>query len=144
MHTRLITDGPPQQYALVFDNDEEVTDQLRSWAAGEGIDAAMISAVGGFRTATLGYYDVEAKRYVDIPVDEQVEVLTLTGDITRSDEGWTVHAHCVCGRRDGTTIGGHVQHAVVRPTLEVIVTVASASLRRHHDDETGLALIDLR
>jgi len=43
----------------------------------------------------------------------------------------------------GSTVGGHVQEATVRPTLEVMVTRAPASIRRRHDDTSGLALIDL-
>jgi predicted DNA-binding protein with PD1-like motif len=54
-----------------------------------------------------------------------------------------VHAHVVCGRRDGSTVGGHVQQATVRPTLEVMVTRAPETVRRRHDEASGLALIDL-
>ena len=52
-----------------------------------------------------------------------------------------VHAHLVLGKRDGTAHGGHLIRAVVRPTLEVILTESPAHLRKEHDQETGLALI---
>lgn len=143
MKARLLAEGPPRQHVVVLDVDDEVQDCLRRWAAELDVAAATFTAVGGFRSATLGYFDVEAKRYVDIPVDEQVEVLVLAGDITRGEQGWTVHAHTVCGRRDGSTIGGHVQRAVVRPTLEVSVTAAPTVLHRRHNADVGLALIDL-
>jgi uncharacterized protein len=141
--SRLLTDGPPQQYAVVLDTDDEFQEQMAAWSAGTQIEAATFTAVGGFSAATLGYFDVPARGYVDIPVEAQVEVLVLAGDISRSDGGWTVHAHAVCGRRDGSTIGGHVLRGVVRPTLEVIVTSAPTALRRRHDETVGLALIDL-
>jgi uncharacterized protein len=53
-----------------------------------------------------------------------------------------VHAHVVVGRRDGSAHGGHLLRANVWPTLEVVVTTAPAHLRKRHDPETGLALID--
>lgn len=54
-----------------------------------------------------------------------------------------VHAHAVVAAADGHTLGGHLLRAVVRPTLEVIVTESPAHLRRSTDPGTGLALIDL-
>ena len=63
---------------------------------------AMISlsgplAIGGFSRATLGYFDVDRSSYRPIPVEEQVEVLSLIGDIARGDDGPKVHAHVVVG-----------------------------------------------
>src|SRR5207248_8373816 len=55
----------------------------------------------------------------------------------------TLHAHLVVGRRDGTTLGGHLLEGHVWPTLEVIVTETPAHLRKSLDPETGLALIDI-
>ena len=47
------------------------------------------------------------------------------------------------GLRDGSTRGGHLQDAVVRPTLEVMVTESPREVYRRFDDNSGLALIDL-
>jgi uncharacterized protein len=49
----------------------------------------------------------------------------------------------VVGRSDGTTRGGHLLEAHVRPTLEVIVIESPDDLQRRWDEETRLALIDL-
>jgi hypothetical protein len=38
--------------------------------------------------------------------------------------------------------GGHILEATVWPTLEVILTEEPVYLRKRHDPETGLALID--
>ena len=92
---------------------------------------------------TLGYFDWESKEYQKIPVREQVEVLSLIGDVALKDGEPKVHAHVVVGRSDGSTRGGHLLDAHVRPTLEVILVQSPAHLRKHHDEESGLALIDL-
>ena len=44
-------------------------------------------------------------------------------------------------RRDGSTVGGHLLRARVRPTLELMLTETPAHLKRKHDPQTGLALI---
>jgi predicted DNA-binding protein with PD1-like motif len=47
----------------------------------------------------------------------------------------------VLGKRDATAHGGHLLEARVRPTLEVVLIESPATLSRHHDAESGLALI---
>jgi predicted DNA-binding protein with PD1-like motif len=102
-------------------------------------------ALGAFETATLAYFDWQEKKYKDIPVDSQVEVITLVGDIVPDDKGApSVHAHTVLGLPDGSTRGGHLQNGIVRPTLEITVTELPAHLRRHKHPELGVALIEQR
>ena len=92
----------------------------------------------------LGYFDWEKKDYLKIPVHEQMEVLSLVGDIALSEKDEPkVHAHAVLGRSDGTTRGGHLLEGHVRPTLEVMLVESPRHLRRQHDPQSGLALIRL-
>ncbi|MCF6506070.1 DNA-binding protein [Blastococcus sp. MG754426] len=138
-----LTDGPPRQQALVFETGDEVVSTLTGWARSVDLPAASFTAIGAFAEATLGFYDLEEQRYLEIPVDSQAEVLTLAGDITLdADGGWQVHGHVVCGLRDGSTVGGHLLRAVTRPTLEMVVTTSPTHLRRRPDPASGLALID--
>lgn len=130
-------------WAVIFAADDDLLAELGRWVESSDLRAASLSGIGGFRTAVLGYYDLDARCYADIPVEDQVEVLSLAGDVTCSGEERQIHAHAVCGRRDGSTVGGHVQQAIVRPTLEVIVTESPTFLERHFDPASGLALIDL-
>ena len=142
MKVQLLT-SDPQTWAVVFDEGDEVVEGLSRFAQQHEVDTASLTAIGGFRSATLAYFEVEAREYRDIPVDEQVEVLIMAGNIARKDDGHQMHAHVVVGRPDGTTRGGHLKRAVVRPTLEVVVTETADHLRRRYDERTGLALIDL-
>lgn len=110
----------------------------------EQLSAAQVTAIGAFKDAVLTYWDWDTKKNQDIPVREQVEVLSLNGDITLEDsDKIKLHLHTVLGRRDGSAMGGHLKEAHVRPTLEVIVTEAPAHLRREVDETTVLALIKI-
>jgi hypothetical protein len=131
-----------QSYALVFDKGDEPIGELEGFAREHGITAAHFTGIGAFAEVVLGYFDRKQKEYEEIRVDEQVEVLSLAGDIAVADGEPKVHAHVVVGRRDGSAHGGHLLRANVWPTLEVVVTTAPAHLRKRHDPETGLALID--
>jgi len=130
-------------FALVFETGDEVMSNLVAFAGRNRLGAARLTAIGAFRDATLGYFDWETKHYEKIPVDEQVEVLSLIGDVALKDGKPAVHAHVVVGRRDGSTRGGHLVEAHVRPTLEVILVESPAHLRKEHDPVSGLALIRL-
>lgn len=130
-------------YALIFETGDEVKEKLLSFAKQNGLGGSSFKAIGAFRDAVLGYFDWEKKEYKKIPVREQVEVLSLVGDIALKDGEPKLHAHVVLGRSDGSTLGGHLVEAHVRPTLEVILVEEPEHLQKQHDEESGLALIRL-
>jgi predicted DNA-binding protein with PD1-like motif len=130
-------------YALVFDGGDSVMKELETFARGEQLGAAHFTAIGALSEVVLGYFDWERKDYTEIPLREQVEVLTLAGDVALSGDEPSVHAHLVVGRSDGSAAGGHLIEGKVRPTLELILTETPAHLHKRKDAETGLALIDL-
>jgi uncharacterized protein len=144
MESRQIHEAHGQRtFALIFVTGDEAMAGLQQFARDHRLGAAQFTAIGAFSRATLAYFDWETKQYRPIPVDEQVEVLAFTGDVSEAPDGSPkVHAHAILGRRDGSTVGGHLKEGQVRPTLEVILTESPAHLRRRHDAESGLALID--
>jgi predicted DNA-binding protein with PD1-like motif len=75
-------------------------------------------------------------------VDEQVEVLSMIGDIALWNGKPVVHTHVVLGHRDGSTVGGHVWELHPNPTLEVFVTANTTPLKKRADDASGMKLID--
>jgi uncharacterized protein len=135
--------GGERTFALVFATGDEAMSGLLDFAKKQRLTAARFTAIGAFRDATLGYFDWQSKEYKKIPVSEQVEVLSLIGDVALNEEKPAVHAHVVVGRPDGSTRGGHLLEAHVRPTLEVILVESPAHLKKRHDPESGLALIEL-
>ena len=74
---------------------------------------------------------------------EQVEVLSLVGDVALEGDAPKIHAHVVVGKRDGSAHGGHLLDAHVRPTLEVMLIESPAHLQRLFDPASGLALIEI-
>ena len=143
MKSKLIHDAPPRTYAVVFDTGDEALEQLSAFAREHGLSAAEFTGIGALSDAVLGYFDWQKKDYTRIRVDEQVEVLSLTGNVARADGEPKLHAHIVLGKADGTAHGGHLLEGHVRPTLELIVTESPRHLERRSDPETGLALLRL-
>lgn len=142
MNWKQLADGPQRMWAIVFDDGDEPVSSLTTFAEQSGINSARFTAVGGFSRVTLGYFRVDRQEYDHIDVDEQVEILSLLGDITLDESNPKVHAHVVVGRFDGSTRGGHLLEGEVRPTLEVVLDEYPAHLRRRFDERFGIALVD--
>ena len=142
MKSKLLQSGPPKTWMVVFQSGEEASEGLLAFARSERLSASHFAAIGAFRTVELGYFDYDKKEYEPIRIEEQVEVLSLLGDITLSDAEPKIHAHVVLGKSNGSAWGGHLMKAIVRPTLEVVITESPSHLCKRHDPATGLALID--
>jgi uncharacterized protein len=144
MKSKLIDDGQDRTFALVFQPGEEVMSGLLRFADEQKLAGARLTAIGAFERVTLGFFELQKKDYKKIPINEQVELLSLVGNIARDDTGRPkVHAHVVVGKADGTAHGGHLLDAYVRPTLEVVIVESAQHLCRTMRPELGLALLDL-
>jgi predicted DNA-binding protein with PD1-like motif len=143
MRTKIIHDDRETTFAVVFEKGEEAMESLLRFARDHRITAAHLTAIGAFSEVTLGFFDPEKRSYKKIPVTEQVEVVSLAGNIAMAGADPKVHAHVVVSTSDGRALGGHLLQGRVWPTLEVIVQKAPEYLRRVVDPETGLPLIQL-
>ena len=143
MKTKLIHEAGEKTFAIIFDKGDEVASGLLAFAKENKLSASHFTAIGAFERVTLGFFERERKDYKRITIDEQVEVLSLIGDVALDEDEPKVHAHVVVGKADGTAHGGHLLEARVWPTLEVILVESPQHLQRKVDKETGLALISL-
>jgi predicted DNA-binding protein with PD1-like motif len=128
--------------ALVLETGEEAVAALGAFAVEHRLGASHFTAIGAFSRAAVAYFDWTTKQYRRIDINEQVEVLSLVGDIVIERDLPKVHGHVVVGKADATAHGGHLVEGHVRPTLEIVVTEAPRHLRRRFDPASKLALID--
>ncbi len=141
MKSRILQRTGVRTHLVVFDPGDEVSSGLQRFARDLRIRAASFAGLGAFSDAVLAFFDLSRNEYDRIEVGEQVEVLSLVGNMGRHDGEPLVHAHVVLGKRDGTALGGHLVEAHVRPTLEIMVTELDGTLERRRDERTGLPLI---
>jgi predicted DNA-binding protein with PD1-like motif len=113
----------------------------QSFAKEERAFAAQITAIGALSCAVLKYFEWDRKKYLSLPVEEQVVVASLVGDVAENPPGEPVHFYVVLGKRDDSATAGHLGEALMRPTLEAIVTESRAHLKKIQDRASGLALI---
>ena len=127
----------------MLDAGDEAFTAITDFATKNNLGGASVAALGAFERVTVGWFDLHAKHYLPIEIEEQCEGLSLLGDIATGDDGKpSLHLHAVLGLSDGTTRGGHFLKGIVRPTLEVTIVETPAHLRRRKRPELGIALID--
>jgi uncharacterized protein len=136
--------APMRSFVLILDEGEEAFKVITDFADKEHVGGASVSAIGAFAHAKVGWFDLAARSYRPIIVDQQCEVLSLLGDIAQDGEGRaSLHLHAVLGLQDGSVRGGHFLSGMVRPTLEVTIRETADDLRRTKRDDLGIALIDI-
>lgn len=143
---RLLTTHPDgtKTYALVLSRGDEVWTALAAFANDHRVVSAHFSAIGAVRDPEVAWFDVTRKQYKAMSLHEQMEVLTLSGDIALGANGRpVVHAHIALARSDGQAWGGHLLQATASPTLELYVTTYPEPLHKRLDPATDLQLIDL-
>ena len=144
MKSKLVSEDGGRTFVLILDQGEEAFAAVTAFANERAISTASVVAIGAFESAKVGWFDLAARRYSPISVDEQCEVLSLLGDIAQGDDGKaSLHLHAVLGLRDGSVRGGHLLAGNVRPTLEVTIVETASKLRRRKRADLGIALIDI-
>jgi predicted DNA-binding protein with PD1-like motif len=132
----------PKTFVLIFETGDELAWGLKKFATEQDLASSSFNAIGALSSVKLAWFNWETKKYIPVvQVEEQVELLSVIGDIALKDGEPEVHAHVVIGKSDGTAHGGHLLEAHVRPTCEVVLTENPEHLRKEMDKESGLALI---
>ena len=141
MSYRALSLNPEASHLLVLDQDADFMESLRHFATEHDVPSATFYGIGAFSEATLAFFDREAQTYDPIAVEQQTEVLQVSGNLTWHNGTVRVHAHATLGRPDGSTMGGHLMEATVWPTLELQCQTYSTRVERTQNEAVGLPLI---
>lgn len=128
-------------YILRFDLNEDVIDGIIDFCKKETIESAFFSGLGACKKVIVSYYDLEEKTYLDREYSEDLEIVSITGNIGRLNLKTAVHAHGVFSNSKYETIGGHIKELIVSATCEIHITRLDGSMRRDFDMRTGLNLL---
>jgi hypothetical protein len=102
-----------------------------------------LTGLGAVRGATVSYWNAETQQYEQHQLTEQMEVVSLVGNVTIREAKPFIHAHVSLGRRDLSVVGGHVNELFVHPTLEVWLRPEAQAVHRALDEACGLYVMQL-
>jgi len=131
-------------YTVIFAKGDEIMSGLTEFAERNKITAGHFTAIGALQSAEFGWFDRARKAYRNIPINQQVELISLIGDVGLVNGAPQIHAHGTVGLPDGEVRGGHLLQAITWPTLELFFTAYATTLIKKHDEETDLFLFDLK
>jgi hypothetical protein len=85
MRQRKISDTP-RTFAVIFVTGDEIAKGLKEFANKQELAAASFKAIGALSSVELGWFDWDDKQYhTSVKLDEQIELLSLIGDIAVKD-----------------------------------------------------------
>jgi predicted DNA-binding protein with PD1-like motif len=137
----MTTKRVPKGFLIRLDQGEELYQALDIFALQHQIQSGHISGIGMAREVELGYFDSEQAEYERKTYEENLEVLSISGTITELNDAPFFHIHGVFGKKDFSTIGGHVMKLVTDMTLEIFVSDFETHIERVKDEQTGLKLL---
>ena len=118
---------------------ENIFDSLQDICRKHNVQTAVVvSAVGQIKDFTLGYFD--GKQYHNKEFTQTFELLSLSGMISRGDDGkkYDVHLHAVVGNEDISASGGHLFWGMAEGTNEIALLKTPIPVKRKKDEGTGL------
>ena len=142
MQNREYTTG--KIHLLRLGENEDLLGEIEEFCKENSISAALISAMGTVKEANLGFYNQEAKKYVSKYLDEPLEMIMSTGNVSLKDGEAFVHLHGFFSAADMNVVGGHVFEGTTVFAVEVSLQEIEGEVpQRKPDRDTGLNLWDL-
>jgi predicted DNA-binding protein with PD1-like motif len=132
-------------YVLRLEQGDDILKTLRQFAETKRIRAAFFEGIGSLYRARLGHYDFqETKTYKYETFNEDLEILSLSGNVSTMNRQALPHAHATLGRRDFSVIGGHLDDGSLANMVEVRLVMVPGTLEKARDVSVGLNLLQLR
>jgi len=108
-------------FHLTFAKGDDVRAGLAEFARKNHLTDAYFMAIGALGSAVIGQSDHARGAFKVVKLNEEMEVTSLSGNITRDRDGNpVVHAHCVVALlRNGAVYAGHLLQGRVSLTLQL-------------------------
>lgn len=126
---------------VVLEIGEDINASLEALAEKYDNRFATISGIGACNFVELNFYDVHNKSYDMKVLDEDVELISLMGNLTLKDGKPFAHIHGTFGDDQYRTWSGHVSKAIVSVTAEITVTFTDFNVTREMNEDVGIYLI---
>jgi predicted DNA-binding protein with PD1-like motif len=111
-------------FQLAFAKGDDVRAGLADFAVKNHLTNAHFTAIGALDSAVIGWSDRPKKAFKIIRLNEEMEIASLDGSITRDKDGNpVVHAHIVVALlNNGAVHAGHLLQGRVSLTLQMYLT----------------------
>lgn len=124
--------------------EEDLIEAISEMVKKHNIQSGLVNCIGALKKFTIGYFNLESKKYEHKTFDEYIELVSCLGNVSYKDGEPHIHLHISIGTREYTITGGHLmQPSVVSITGEVYIFEIDQKLDRIQDPETDLYLLNI-
>jgi len=127
---------------IKLEKGEDLLEALSSVVEKENIEAGFFTGIGALNRVKMGIF-VEGE-YKEITIEDELEIVSLLGNVSLKNGKPFVHAHITVSRRDGSAFGGHLlPGSSISVTCEIFLVKLKEPLRRKFDEKLKLYLLSL-
>lgn len=126
---------------LRFDKGDDLINDLINFCREKGVKAGFFTGLGASQEVTISYYDLHTKTYLDKTISEDLEIVSLTGNIAKMEGKIIIHSHGAFSNSQYVVFAGHVKKLIVSATCELHLIILKGNITRKFDRETGLNLM---
>lgn len=130
------------KYVVRLNKGEDILESLKEICRKEDIKLGTISGIGAVNKAVMGLFETATKKYHSKEYIGDMEIVSLTGNITRQNDEVYLHVHVCLTHITSGVVGGHLNSAVVSATAEIVIDVIEGNVERKFSEEIGLNLLD--
>lgn len=95
-------------YIFRLPKGKDLLESLADFCHDNQVKCGVVNVVGSVSNATVGFYDQTKKKYDKKVINEEMELLSLSGNISIQDNRPIVHAHVILSGKDYNAVGGHL------------------------------------
>ncbi len=129
-------------YIISIQDKSSILEALTDFVTTEKIQAGQITGIGATNEATLRFFDPTTKKYVDKKFTGQMEIASLSGNISTVEGKPMLHIHVTLGKSDYTALAGHLLDARIRGAGEIFIYPVNDSVIKVKNDAVGLNFYD--
>ena len=124
--------------------EEDLMDSITKMVKKHNVKSGFINCIGALKKFTIGFFEINSKKYKLETFNENVELLTCIGNISYKDDEPIIHLHVSLGRKDYSVIGGHLSKpSIVSVTGEISIFETDEKLNRTNDPQFDLSLLNI-
>ncbi len=131
-----------QDWVLRLDRGDEILDSITAFCRDRDIAAGSITGIGATDHAEVGVYSLSEKVYHKHLIQGDMEIISLTGNITRKDGEPYIHLHIAMCGQNNVCVGGHLNSARISVTGEIFIHPVTGPIGRKPDPETNINMME--
>ncbi|MFH1012684.1 MAG: PPC domain-containing DNA-binding protein [Candidatus Peregrinibacteria bacterium] len=127
-------------HVIRMDKGDEIVSTLVRFCKDHAVQAGLLMGIGAAEKITIGYFDVNTKKYNFKELDGRYEITSLLGNVAVADGEPALHLHINVADAQHRVFGGHLSSAVVSVTCEVVLHPFEGDIQRELSSEFPLKL----